>query len=575
MLRRKIDEPFLQACRVGDVLFVKSLKRKDVGFDLIHLGMKEVCLNKHRAVAEMLMGLGAWDLEPGLEGACLGGDLKLVKMMIQDGATKWTEGYACALIKGHHDVAQLFDPPDSEKANSWLSKFCLHFGGGCNPWLFNRSGPKQGDFPVVDFSMCLKNLCEASAYDCVKDFLKRKNLVIDSEHLKAACGSGNVKLVELLIEQVPNLDLQDGITKAAEMQHLGMIQYLLERGAVPKKDAVLAAVQTGNYAISQLLCSKLYSKNPVMDVFAQSAIWQMRRMGKKLPPAGQMVDDLYEVGAHACKGGNASIIKMLLEEYQVSKDCLNFEAICSSGSMDAIQYMVELGLADWPRGFCGATKARNVPLAKFISKKIEDECHQEPPLEQLLDLAIMVCDMDLVEQLMTKTGISCGGSEYLLTAIASGYSRMIHFIRERCNGQLPSAQVELLLFTRIRHQYDSSLFLIQNGWPMERNYHIQGCDRPNGSMFMMLQANGIELSTQLLAKHELQNRYPYAWKNFTANLKAILESATKQLINKSLPDNVLSKILRLSNYHDLPEHYAEMINVSKQNFPEEIIQGRY
>ena len=75
MLRPEIDQKFLLACDQGEVEFIQKYSTKEIGLDLTHLGLRGACLNNHRKTVKLLMEMGAWDFNSGLDGACLGGHI--------------------------------------------------------------------------------------------------------------------------------------------------------------------------------------------------------------------------------------------------------------------------------------------------------------------------------------------------------------------------------------------------------------------------------------------------------------------------------------------------------------------
>ena len=355
MLRPEIDQAFLVACEQGDLSFIQKHTRKDLGLDLVHLGLREACLNRRKVVVKWLLGMGAWDLEPGLEGACLSGDVDLVKLMIQDGARNWTEGYACALLKGNQEVVQFFETIMSEvNGCAWLPTFCSFVLDGERAWEARRAD-KCDAFPTIDCSLCLRKLCESGRLDLVEHLLDQNSVEIDEWHFRAACGSGHLGLVQFLLGKAARrwekLELRAGLVGAAEKQQMDVLKFLLkENGVQPTKEVLFAAVQTGNYLMSELLCSKLYTKVP-KGTKRQGRRYGCSRDTRESTAEEILGDEVQEICKYACRGGNVDIIKMVLEDYGASEYSVDFESACLSGSTETIQFAYK---SQWWRGLSGA-----------------------------------------------------------------------------------------------------------------------------------------------------------------------------------------------------------------------------
>ncbi len=107
------------ACRVGNRVLVdhqikehkEGMKEdtKDVDFLIYHYwnkGLKGACHGNHRTLVDLMLGMGATDLNSGLRAACRGGYDDLVDhLTIEMGATGWGHGFQGACRGGHLALA--------------------------------------------------------------------------------------------------------------------------------------------------------------------------------------------------------------------------------------------------------------------------------------------------------------------------------------------------------------------------------------------------------------------------------------------------------------------------------------
>jgi len=92
-------EPYLQNSKYWINCFIKK------GADDYNFGLYGACLGGHLDIINMMLQKGA-DVNYGLYGACLGGHLDLVNMMLQKGAdVNW--GLQGACLGGHLDLIKL------------------------------------------------------------------------------------------------------------------------------------------------------------------------------------------------------------------------------------------------------------------------------------------------------------------------------------------------------------------------------------------------------------------------------------------------------------------------------------
>ncbi len=93
------------ACRGGHMDIVKLMIER--GATDWNYGLYGACKGGHMNMVELMIERGATDWNNGLYGACRGGHMNMVELMIERGATDWNDGVYYACKGGHMDIVEL------------------------------------------------------------------------------------------------------------------------------------------------------------------------------------------------------------------------------------------------------------------------------------------------------------------------------------------------------------------------------------------------------------------------------------------------------------------------------------
>lgn len=159
------DSGLRGACKGGHLNIVKMLI--ELGATNYMLAMEGACEGGHMEIINYIMNIWDVDLNHGLQGACLGGHDAVIKMMISLGANNYSGGLAYACIGGHIAVV----------------KMMIDLGGLCG----------------------LGFACEGGNIEIVKMIIelnKTKGYTYNNYNweLESAYNSGNVEIIKLIID---------------------------------------------------------------------------------------------------------------------------------------------------------------------------------------------------------------------------------------------------------------------------------------------------------------------------------------------------------------------------------------
>lgn len=109
---------FFQACRNGDLQTVQNWISTGKGVvDLdVNWGMMGACYGGHLAIVELMISNGANRWNCGLAMACEGGNMSILELMISNGARDWNWGLEGACYHGRQEIIDLLI---SKGANDW------------------------------------------------------------------------------------------------------------------------------------------------------------------------------------------------------------------------------------------------------------------------------------------------------------------------------------------------------------------------------------------------------------------------------------------------------------------------
>jgi hypothetical protein len=159
---------FENACRQGDIL---SITKTKFNKKWLNYGLHGACEGGPLELVDILIEKGATDWNNGLRGACKGGDPEIVRLMMERGADDWGDGVYKACQEGHLELVKLMIEKCANCWNYGLQGACegghlelvkLMIEKGANDW--NRglyTACRGGDFDIV------KLMIEKGATGCM------------------------------------------------------------------------------------------------------------------------------------------------------------------------------------------------------------------------------------------------------------------------------------------------------------------------------------------------------------------------------------------------------------------------
>ena len=104
--QKNIDEQLQSSCQENTLIQVQMLlhSHKNIDFDY---GLQGACQGGHLDVVKFMIEKGATYWNGGLSSACCGGQTDVVHLMIEKGATDWNLGLSGACQGVHPDVVNL------------------------------------------------------------------------------------------------------------------------------------------------------------------------------------------------------------------------------------------------------------------------------------------------------------------------------------------------------------------------------------------------------------------------------------------------------------------------------------
>lgn len=205
-----LDSGLCGACRGGYLKLVHLLISK--GAEDWNSALVDACYGGHLEIVHLLISKGAngansWD--SGLVGACHSGHLEIAQLMISKGADDWNSGLVSACEAGHLDLAQLMIANGAEdQVDHVLGSACL--GGNLDivRLLISRREP---DSDQVWYLGLLYDACFGGHIPVVQFIISKieieepEELTGDWNHgLEGACYGNHLSLVELMISKTGN-----------------------------------------------------------------------------------------------------------------------------------------------------------------------------------------------------------------------------------------------------------------------------------------------------------------------------------------------------------------------------------
>lgn len=192
-------------------------------------------------------GLNYWDgrdmWDAGLHGACRGGHLDLVELMITKGAEDFNTGMQCACTNGHIEIMKLMILKGGTNWNGCLYGACY---GGYEGYVKIAKYMIGKGATVSIFNECFERVCFNGDLELAKILVERgaNNF---NEGLLNACRGGHVDLVYLMIEYGAN-NFNESLNNCKE--NVVISNLLISKGA----DVLHCLRQTNDFKLYCLYC---------------------------------------------------------------------------------------------------------------------------------------------------------------------------------------------------------------------------------------------------------------------------------------------------------------------------------
>ncbi len=121
-LLKQNDACFRGACFGGQLSIVELMI--DRGSNDWNDGLDWACYGGHLTTVELMIARGANNWNTGFARACRGGHLAIIEMMIARGANNWNWGLFSACLGGHLEIVELMIARGADGWNTGLARAC-------------------------------------------------------------------------------------------------------------------------------------------------------------------------------------------------------------------------------------------------------------------------------------------------------------------------------------------------------------------------------------------------------------------------------------------------------------------
>lgn len=207
-MKRKNFNKFkcMEGACVGGILKIVKILRFDVN---IRCYFSYACKGKHMNVIEFMMANDYGSVNEGLWGACEGGHFDLVKIFLSKEETiKFSKG---AFTKA------------AECIDSGLERACINGNLELINYLIDKGAER--------WNCALAGACEGGHVNIIDDMIMR-GADEWNRALAGACKGGHMNIIERFIKY-PSVDLSFAMGLAACGGQLNVIKYLITKGAKP------------------------------------------------------------------------------------------------------------------------------------------------------------------------------------------------------------------------------------------------------------------------------------------------------------------------------------------------------
>lgn len=230
-----IQEFFYYACESGNDDMFSEIVEMVLCFNFkVELGTQKsdsilyaACKSGNANIVKYVSEMGPHNWGLGFIGACLSGDLEIIKIMMGQVCgfyrNEMTEGIRHACEDGHLDIVKHMMACYRSETDKFLSYACIGPNLELIEFLYERESKfksfSSGGYP----GKCFVNLCDQGHYDLVLKYMDLGHGVYD-DAFQMACSQGHVNIVELLMKKVTNY--QAGFKMACYNDQVDVVRIL-------------------------------------------------------------------------------------------------------------------------------------------------------------------------------------------------------------------------------------------------------------------------------------------------------------------------------------------------------------
>lgn len=257
---------FEYACQSGDldyVWFMINLANPNV--KMLSFGLRGACRGARHTLADYLLNKGAVINETILTRAIDGGNISIIKMLLDKGVVKCkpinvyvlqdNPMYAAGKLGNTQIINMLLKNYNTKKEID----FCMC--GACHGG-HNNVIDQMISLGASDWSSAFSSACRGKQYNIAKMLMEH---IIDFRRIFArACGTGNLDFIKIVISCDANVisECSSGITMACRNGHIETVKYLIELGGNPKPTAFRVACLCKQYDVVMILIEYM-TKNKI------------------------------------------------------------------------------------------------------------------------------------------------------------------------------------------------------------------------------------------------------------------------------------------------------------------------
>lgn len=382
ILKRHIDTYFINACESGNI-------------ELVHYIMRE---NSNSCKIYFPFNFS-------LRRACIGGNLEIVKLLLENGAICDSYIVLLACKAGNIEIVELL-----------LTK-CV------------KSGKR-----VVLTDNCLISACEGKNIKMV-EFLINKGLTNWGDCFRKACEINCFEIMELMIVKSQEVKIEcvvEHVTNCS-MNLIKTIKLMMMKQPTPVKPAILTTPTTP-MSLSQLefwnkgLEGACSGKNIEIVKFISRHIWNDKDCENGENNKNSTIN--WNRCLHnACYGGSMEIVDFVIKNAKTKENTnitdwnKGLHIACGEGHIDIIKCMISMGANDWHDAAYGSCRSKHIEITKYmISKGFGN-------LDNVNKLFVYACGEGLTEiaELLIKNGANnWGDGSYV--ACMRGYIGCVQLI---------------------------------------------------------------------------------------------------------------------------------------------------